>query len=169
MSFGFYDPRFFKSWDKQSNMAKKLVKMLLENCQIDQSAMTVADWSIPYGWPCIDGKICNGNFITGPYWNAQYKKNNYMENIPTSSSVKWQFLLSLENWRSRSVLFISCPLAGLFAELHICSVLFNFQYWNNEKAFSFMAYCLVLLFDLISNIGPYSILQKTKTLKIWIL
>ena len=52
-------------------VSKKLVKMLCENCQIDQSAMTVADWSIPYGWPCIDGKICNGNFITGPYWNVQ--------------------------------------------------------------------------------------------------
>ena len=24
---------------------------------------------IQYGWPCIDGQICNGNFITGQYWN----------------------------------------------------------------------------------------------------
>ena len=24
---------------------------------------------MPYGWSCIDGKICNGNFITWPYWN----------------------------------------------------------------------------------------------------
>ena len=28
--------------------------------------------SMPYGWPCIDGKICNGNFITGPYLNEQH-------------------------------------------------------------------------------------------------
>ena len=46
--------------------------MLRDNCQIDQSAMTVANCSIPYGWPCVDGKICNGNFITGPYWNGMY-------------------------------------------------------------------------------------------------
>jgi hypothetical protein len=36
--------------------------MFRENCQIDQSA-------IPYGWPCIDGKICKGNFVTGPFLN----------------------------------------------------------------------------------------------------
>ena len=46
-----------------SKVSKKMVKMFRENCQIDQSA-------IPYGWPCIDGKICYGNFITGPYWNG---------------------------------------------------------------------------------------------------
>ena len=34
-------------------------------CWNDQSATTVAGW--PYGWQCIGGKICNGNFITGPY------------------------------------------------------------------------------------------------------
>ena len=46
------------------------VKMLCQNCQIDQSATIVADWSMPYGWSCIEGKICNSNFITGPYWNV---------------------------------------------------------------------------------------------------
>ena len=45
--------------------------MLCQNCRIDQSASTVADWLMPYGWPCIDRKICNGNFITWPYWNAK--------------------------------------------------------------------------------------------------
>ena len=34
--------------------------------------VTVAHWSMPYGLPCIDGKICNGNFITGPYWNVHW-------------------------------------------------------------------------------------------------
>ena len=29
---------------------------------------------MPYGWPCIDGKICNGNFITGPYLNGGFLK-----------------------------------------------------------------------------------------------
>jgi hypothetical protein len=40
---------------------------------------------IPYGWPCIDGKICNGNFITGPYWNEQSKNvpDKYTENMFT--------------------------------------------------------------------------------------
>ena len=46
--------------------------MLCQNCQIDQSATIVVDWSIPNGWSCIDSKICNGNFITGPYWNEEY-------------------------------------------------------------------------------------------------
>ena len=41
-------------------VSKKLVKMLHEN------------WLIPYGWPRIDGKICNGNFSTGPYWIGQF-------------------------------------------------------------------------------------------------
>ena len=44
--------------------------MLRQNCQIDQTATTVADLSIPYGKPCINSKICNGNFITWPYWNV---------------------------------------------------------------------------------------------------
>ena len=35
-----------------NKFTKKLVKILCQN------------------YPCIDGKICNGNFITGPYWNA---------------------------------------------------------------------------------------------------
>ena len=26
---------------------------------------------MPDGWPCIDCKICSGNFITGPYWKAK--------------------------------------------------------------------------------------------------
>ena len=47
-SFGFCDPRFFMSWDEHFNnkVSKKLVKMLRENCQIDQFAMVIA-----YGWP----------------------------------------------------------------------------------------------------------------------
>ena len=40
--------------------------MLCQNCQI------------PYGWSCIDGKICNGNFITGPYWNAYFQRSSYL-------------------------------------------------------------------------------------------
>ena len=26
--------------------------------------LPILQWSMPYGWPCIDHKICNGNFIT---------------------------------------------------------------------------------------------------------
>ena len=55
-----------------NKFAKKLMKMLCQNFLIDQSATTIVDWSMPYGWACIDGKICNGNFITGPYWNDSY-------------------------------------------------------------------------------------------------
>ena len=39
--------------------------MLCQNCQIDQCATTVADWSMPYGWPCIDEKSVMVTLLMG--------------------------------------------------------------------------------------------------------
>ena len=51
---------------------QNLRKSLCKCCVKDQSETTIADWYIPYGWSCIDDKICNGYFMAGPNWNDQY-------------------------------------------------------------------------------------------------
>ena len=41
-------------------------------------------WSMSYGWPFnfIDWKICNGNSITGPYWNDTFECMNIEQTVP---------------------------------------------------------------------------------------